>query len=231
MKKQNQNLALNILTESLENSKSSKTADHLIARYSIKIQKIMKLIVEENQPIEISRMKYGKRVTRLYHELTQKTYLLSLNYLEETSGVYPLISSKDIEEIQSNSVKNSERFWSLLSNKETVVKTESFSLGQILNFIQSSLAGMVYQNIQNTTVNKNKIMDTNLNFSDDSPVRERPFKMMWLTEDDSKVCPICFPLHGRTFDSSDTIPDIPRDTHPNCRCRVVPVDEFGNPII
>ncbi|UVF62242.1 hypothetical protein [Nitrososphaeria virus YSH_1032793] len=222
--------ALKILSESLLDSKTSKTADHLIARYTVKLQKILEIISNENQPIEISRNKYGKRITRLYHELAQKTYLLTLNNVEDTSGIYPIITSKDIEEIKSRSINNSERFWNLLSQKKTEVKTESFSIFQILSFIHSSLAGMVYGDIQSISTQRNKILDTNLNFSEDSPIRERPFKMMWITEDDSRVCPICFPLHGRVYETTDEIPVIPNDTHPNCRCRVVPIDNDGNPL-
>lgn len=224
-------LRLFLKTESINKSKTSIQADKLSEEYSNKLRNIMTMLFSENQSIELLRMKHGKRILKLYQELGQKTYLLSLNYMERSSGIYPLISSVDIESIKTKAVSDSERFWSILSKKEDQIKTESFNLASLLNFITSSVTGLVYSGIQKNTITKNAIADSNLNFSDDSPVRDKPFLVMWLTEDDSRVCSICFPLHGRTFDSPNDVPDIPRDTHPNCRCRVVPVDESGNPIL
>lgn len=53
--------------------------------------------------------------------------------------------------------------------------------------------------------------------------------VIWVTEGDVKVCPICMALDGRTFDIDDpTTPQPVRDTHPKCRCRLLPVAEGGN---
>lgn len=40
-------------------------------------------------------------------------------------------------------------------------------------------------------------------------------KVIWLTAEDEKVCDICGPLDGKSFDIDET-PDCP--AHPNCRC-------------
>lgn len=40
-------------------------------------------------------------------------------------------------------------------------------------------------------------------------------KVVWLTAEDEKVCDICGPLDGKSFDIDET-PDCP--AHPNCRC-------------
>lgn len=49
---------------------------------------------------------------------------------------------------------------------------------------------------------------------------------MWSTTIDEKTCPFCVSLHGRiwTMDQADLIPNIPDDTHYNCRCRVMLVE-------
>lgn len=43
---------------------------------------------------------------------------------------------------------------------------------------------------------------------------------VWVTSQDDKVCPICSVYEGQVWPSDDTasIPDIPDQTHPNCRC-------------
>jgi hypothetical protein len=45
--------------------------------------------------------------------------------------------------------------------------------------------------------------------------------MLWKTEEDSLVCPICDELEGQTWELDDpTMPTPVTDTHPNCRCRL-----------
>jgi hypothetical protein len=45
--------------------------------------------------------------------------------------------------------------------------------------------------------------------------------MIWRTEQDSLVCPICAPLEGQTWELDDPEMLTPViDTHPNCRCRL-----------
>lgn len=43
---------------------------------------------------------------------------------------------------------------------------------------------------------------------------------VWVTSQDDKVCRICSGFEGQAWplDNADAIPDIPDDTHPNCRC-------------
>ena len=47
-----------------------------------------------------------------------------------------------------------------------------------------------------------------------------PVVYVWVTSRDDKVCPICSGYEGQAwaYDDSASIPDIPDDTHPNCRC-------------
>lgn len=53
-----------------------------------------------------------------------------------------------------------------------------------------------------------------------------PVVYMWVTTIDERTCPICIALHGQTWDISevDLIPNIPDETHYNCRCRVMLVE-------
>lgn len=49
---------------------------------------------------------------------------------------------------------------------------------------------------------------------------------MWVTTIDERTCEYCVSLHGQTWelDDSDSIPNIPDETHPNCRCRIMLVE-------
>lgn len=47
--------------------------------------------------------------------------------------------------------------------------------------------------------------------------------VMWVTEKDEKVCPICKPLDGKIY----PIDKAPKKQHWNCRCYLAPVDKNG----
>lgn len=50
--------------------------------------------------------------------------------------------------------------------------------------------------------------------------------MEWVTRMDERVCPECEALDGNTYEIDDsTMPVPPDDTHPNCRCRLMLVEE------
>lgn len=54
-------------------------------------------------------------------------------------------------------------------------------------------------------------------------------RVMFVTSKDELVCPICFPLNGKTYDIND--PNIPipvASTHIFCRCKILMLDIKGN---
>lgn len=51
--------------------------------------------------------------------------------------------------------------------------------------------------------------------------------VMWLTEEDDRVCDICEPLDRQTFTYGQA-PIPVTDTHPRCRCQLVACDEDRN---
>lgn len=48
--------------------------------------------------------------------------------------------------------------------------------------------------------------------------------VMWITERDEKVCPVCRPLDKKIY----PIQNAPKKQHWNCRCYLSPVDKNGN---
>lgn len=80
------------------------------------------------------------------------------------------------------------------------------------NMQQELTAGTTYKSLQQRIL---------------SPIdSSNPVVYMWVTTIDERTCPICIALHGQTWDiaNSDEIPDIPDETHYNCRCRVMLVE-------
>jgi hypothetical protein len=75
-------------------------------------------------------------------------------------------------------------------------------------------AGTTYKSLKDRVLSDPTSTDTN------------QIVYMWVTTIDERTCPICIGLHGQTWDISevDLIPNIPDDTHYNCRCRVMLVE-------
>lgn len=234
MKKETLELLKQFLkAEGADSSTTSKKGIALSKKYTNKIGSLVRQILIENKPIDVLRLTYDKQLLRLYQELHQKSFLLTLNYIEKVTGIYPLITSDDVVKITEYAKIDLARIWNLIERRDTKVM-ESYSFAQILANITTIITTSIFGAIQDVTVKQIQNQDSNLIFDDDSPDRTRPSRAMWLTEDDSKVCPICFPLHGRIFEPNEEIPCIdcnPPDTHYGCRCRVVPIDENGNPLL
>lgn len=76
---------------------------------------------------------------------------------------------------------------------------------QILSPATLTTAALEADNAENAA-----IMDTILN----------PVVYVWVTSQDDKVCPICAGYEGIAwaYEDAASIPDIPDDTHLNCRC-------------
>jgi hypothetical protein len=75
-------------------------------------------------------------------------------------------------------------------------------------------AGTTYKSLKDRVLSDPTSTDTN------------QIVYMWVTTIDERTCPICIGLHGQTWDITevDLIPNIPDDTHYNCRCRVMLVE-------
>lgn len=55
--------------------------------------------------------------------------------------------------------------------------------------------------------------------------------VMWSTQEDERVCPICAPLDGMVWPLDDPGLMSPvRDSHINCRCRLLSIGSSGEPI-
>lgn len=81
------------------------------------------------------------------------------------------------------------------------------------NMQQELTAGTTYKSLQQ------RIIGPSIDITN-------PILYMWVTTIDERTCPICIALHGQTWDiaNSDEIPNIPDDTHYNCRCRIMLVE-------
>jgi Phage Mu protein F like protein len=51
-------------------------------------------------------------------------------------------------------------------------------------------------------------------------------QLMWVTSADSIVCPECQGLAGTTYDLDEAPDDIQDESHPNCRCRLMYIENI-----
>lgn len=98
----------------------------------------------------------------------------------------------------------------------------SYSPLQILSLIDDNILGFV---IESASISLEEPKEIRISVADDAEPdttsEDGTPLVRYQTEDDERVCPICEDLGGDTYLIDDLKPEIPEDTHPNCRCYYV----------
>lgn len=160
--------------------------------------------------VSFLRQKYGEQVQSAIQSAVQQAYMQGLNYVSEFEETPTLLSQKDIQSIQQKASMEAEGFWRAVTrdtiNNQIPEATRSVNIqatSQLLAVASTTGA------LALATVNKTQEMD---------PEAE----VTWITALDERVCPICRPLHKKTWKVNDPLLLKPIEhTHPNCRCRLI----------
>lgn len=208
--------------EALEDTKTSKRADRIQARLERKITDyldLFKRLIGKKAYYEI-KQQYQKEIHDLLRYGIEDAYFEGLEYSDKALGQRQPITVKDIQRIDQM-VQNAEnRFWGLVSKTEPI---KEFSFTFFISAISTLISDIITKSLNTATL---------ANLEPISPIDyQSSVQVMFVTRQDEKVCPICEPLNNNVYDINDSSkPEIPDDTHPNCRCRYV-VYQDGKPII
>ena len=210
------------ILEALEDTKTSKRADRIQARLERKITDYLDLfknLIGKKSYYEI-KQQYGKEIHDLLRYGIEDAYFEGLEYSDKALGQRQPVTVKDIQRIDQMTQNAEVRFWALVSKTEPI---KEFSFTFFISAISTLISDIITKSLNTATL---------ANLEPISPIDyQSSVQVMFVTRQDEKVCDICEPYNNNVYDINDSSkPEIPDDTHPNCRCRFV-VYQDGKPII
>lgn len=208
--------------EELSQTKISRRTDRIIDRLDSKLRKIITQIKDEmpDSNLFAIKNKYQTQVHNLIRFAIEDSYFAGLDYSDKALGERQPVTIKDVQRLDQLTEEGEARFWRIVMRLE---KIKEFSFTMVLSLISTIISDILTKSLNTATI-------TNL-----EPITPIDYtttiQVMFKTREDEKVCQICEPYNNNVYDiNDDTKPEIPDDTHPNCRCRFV-VYQDGKPII
>ena len=206
------------------------------------------------------RQAFEGEVHAVYSECNRKLFLATVEFTEKFSQSTHDLSAADVNVINQQTKKQEDDFWNIVESMvSNFAGTRTFNVDKLKKdgigkFQEVDSQARVKAVAQSGAFSSLGIMQLHLlidlkkgpantplfvpagqgieaRITSLKPI-EIPEKLLviWITERDSRVCPICSPLDGQTFDIDESPPQPVDDTHPGCRCRLLPVDPGSNKV-
>ena len=195
----------------LSQTRASKRTDRIITRTEKKLHQIITQIQSEFKQtnIYLLKQKYEKQVHDLIRFTIEDAYFEGLDYSDKALNERQPVTVKDIERLNQLTQDAERRFWAIVLKLD---KVREFSFSMVLSLISTIISNMVTKSLNTATL---------ANIEPINPIDySSQMQVIFKTREDEKVCPICEPLNNNVYDINDAgKPDIPDDTHHNCRCR------------
>lgn len=181
-----------------------------------------KYIKGSQYPVELLKQQYSKQIRNLIQSTIQKSYIKGMELVGKSIKIPDfeiLISSNDLNNIDSLSKKMEDSFWRTsqrLLMRETEFKVVNNELEQKDPFDKNAAmvatsALIVYSALNNAVVSKEQELGGNN-------------KVQFTTANDSHVDPtLCKPKSGEIYDANNVPPDSNPPLHRHCRCTLIPV--------
>jgi hypothetical protein len=193
-------------------------------------------------PIEVLRTQYDGQIRNIIRKAAQDSYLVGTDtigqQLQEKNPDFDLfISGTDLNNISQLTNDLSDQFWgtaSRLHARESSINIENGEVVPVKPFdvaaaITGVAAAVAFGSFNTAIQSKTPIATEAASIDLELGITIQPLtgRVRFTTQQDSKVdAQICDPLDGTEWDAND--PDIvvpPQDTHPNCRCQLIPIIE------
>ena len=205
--------------EFLSKTRTSKRQDKIIDRLDRKITKLLEEIKPQilKSDLYTIQNKYKKQVYDLLRFGIEDAYYEGLEYSDKALQQRQPITVKDIQKIDQMTLQAENRFWALVSR---VDKIKEFSFSFFISVITTMISDIITKSVNTATL------------ANVEPISPDDFQdtvqVMFKTREDEKVCPICEPYNNNVYSVNDSSkPEIPDDTHPNCRCRYLVYQNGG----
>ena len=220
----------------LNRTKTSQAARKVEDQLAAALEKEYKKITSDQNKNDIGTLqrKYGPEVEQIIRAAVQKLYLIGSDYLTKSLDTTAFITTKDLDNIKKAVTRFSEAFWKRISNavhkSEFTMIPKTAAVGDPTvedPFGLSEDAPPESDPATDTAFLATLIATSILALStlaklDQLPSdTEQPRKLVWVTEQDDKVCPICQGLQGQEWEEGQAPIPGPDSSHYNCRCRLM----------
>ena len=222
----------------LNRTKTSQEARKVEDQLAKDLEKEYKKVMADPsnaKDIGLLQRKYGPEVEKVIRGAVQKLYLIGSDYVTKTLDTTAFITTRDLDNIKKQVGIASDAFWKRISNaihksQFTIIpKTaqvgdptveDAFGLSEDAPPESDPAADTAFLA---TLIATSILALSTLTKLDQLPAGEVKRKLVWVTEQDAKVCPICMGLQGQEWDEGDSNLPIPGpdSSHYNCRCRLM----------
>ena len=197
-----------------ERTKTSREVRGIEGALSKELGRIAKRIRKDPMfPVNVAflRQRYGAEVQAAIQKAIQETYLKGLDYVSEFEEIPALLSERDLQNIRQQSQFETEGFWRTITrdtlNVQTPALLRKVNVPAAMGLLSTAATT---QALALATIDKAR------------QVGDNESEVTWVTAADEKTCIICRPLHRKTWRLNDPNILYPiRDSHPNCRCRLL----------
>ncbi len=225
------------------NTKTTKTTEKIAKLMERDLKEVMRKIVQmlsDGKTVDEVREKHKKDVGTVIATGIRESYMLGLHFIEKFAERTIRITPEHLLEIDSQIQTAITRFWDSVKDitrkdrEEKPVKVFGAALFDTSLFTKlaaflgkgSKSNAFLALNTSTVTTSKQVFRETALDDSITATGSIQIPKLIWITERDNRVCPICEPLDAKTWDiDQGSIPRPVQDTHIGCRCRLLPLEK------
>lgn len=223
----------------LNRTKTSQEARKVEDQLASDLEKeYRKIIVNPSKDIGLLQRKYGPEVQNVIRGAVQKLYLIGSDYVTRTLNTTAFITTKDLENIKRQVSIATDAFWKRISNathkQEFTMIPTTIKVAQVGDPTVEDPFGLSEDappesNPEADTAFLATLLATSilalstlakldqLPSDTEQPTR----KLVWVTEQDAKVCIICQGLQGQEWEEGDAPIPGPDTSHFGCRCRLM----------
>lgn len=209
---------------SKDNQKIENELNNKLSSLVTSLEKLQKL----ERSDFLYNLDYKEQINSILRSGIERIYQNTGRYVGEFTKREYYTTRTDLDNIQKLSEFYSNLFFSRLSrNIISDYQTEQKPINPSL-IVKFTTARLTQETMRQAIIAKsqqiiNKVTLTTAATTEDIDILDtltNPVVYVWTTSHDDSVCPICSGYEGQAwaFEDSNSIPDIPDDTHPNCRC-------------
>jgi hypothetical protein len=217
----------------IANTKTNRTIRELEDEFNRKISSLFNKILDDHKksflPFVALKGKYGNEVKALIRSGIQRVYQAGAEYsarVMKEKNVF--LSRNNLDSISKMTDDTNDFFWRQVN--QHIDSYDSQQMRDQLGFAITPERALTVA--VSTALIFNAMSTVPLAIASMEKYNELVLaggggglpdaRIVYWTENDERVCPICAPLHGTEYDVGDPFIPIPvQDTHPRCRCRLL----------